>query len=162
MGRENKYKYIFTPVLLGRENKFKFIFTPVYWGDKINLNLIFPDHYRRGRKIYFKQWLVAWLIFLLVWGVIFISNRKMTLATQKGETTQRVSLKGERNRTHPNANERVQTQPNANERVRTQTNANERARTQSTKYTRLWRLVTLEVTRFLNLMPLNRQRNITW
>ena len=33
-----------------------------------------------------KQWLVAWLIFLLGWGVIIISNRKMTLATEKGET----------------------------------------------------------------------------
>ena len=37
----------------------------------------------------------------------------------------RVSLKGERNRTHPNATERKQTQPNANERTRTQTNAGE-------------------------------------
>ena len=46
-----------------------------------------PIENRKGRKLYFKQRLVAWVIFLLVWGVIFISNRKMTLGTEKGETS---------------------------------------------------------------------------
>ena len=41
-----------------------------------------------------------------------------------------VSLKGERNRTHPNANERTRTQTNATERKRTHPNANEHRRMQ--------------------------------
>ena len=43
---------LFSLMLLGRENKFKSIFTPLYSEEKINLNLFFPYHYKKGRKIY--------------------------------------------------------------------------------------------------------------
>ena len=100
-GRKYIWIYFYSR-LLGRENIFWFIFTPVCSGEKLYSNIFslpfigerkyiqiyfhsrllarenifkyfFPTT-RKGRKIYLKQWLVACLIFLLVWGVIIISD----------------------------------------------------------------------------------------
>ena len=63
--REGNKKSIFTHVFGVRENKKTFYFHSSLFGreDKI---LFFPDHSRKMSEIYFKQWLVAWLIFLLI------------------------------------------------------------------------------------------------
>ena len=76
LGGENIFEFIFTTEIFGGENIFKFIFTTIFFWEKIYLNLFFPGQYGKGRKIYFKKWLVAWLIFLLVWGDIVISIKR--------------------------------------------------------------------------------------
>ena len=85
-GGEKITNFIFTTVFSGSEKKYIYIFTAVFLGEKIKKNILFSTRSREERKIYFKQLLVARLIFLLVWEVSIISNRKMTLATERGET----------------------------------------------------------------------------
>ena len=50
--RENKFRFIFTPVYWGEKIIFKSIFTPVYWGEKRNLNLFFPTTIEKEANIF--------------------------------------------------------------------------------------------------------------
>ena len=65
-----------------RENKKVFIFTPVYWGEKIKLYFFPTTLEKEGKYISSADW--------LVWAVSVISNSKMTLATEKGETSNNI------------------------------------------------------------------------
>ena len=53
-GLKIKKTFIFTPVFCGRENKKTFHFHSRLLGRENKFELIFPDRYRKGRKIYFK------------------------------------------------------------------------------------------------------------
>ena len=49
---ERKYVQIyFHSRLLGRENIFRYIFTPVYWGEKIYLDIFFQPLEKEGKYI---------------------------------------------------------------------------------------------------------------
>ena len=42
--RENKFKFIFTPVYQGEKTNSNSLLLPVYWGEKINLNIFSLSH----------------------------------------------------------------------------------------------------------------------
>ena len=71
-----------------RENKFEFTFTPVYWGE--NEFIFFPTTIEKeGKYISGNDWLPG--SFSYLYGVnIFISNGKIILGTEKGETSSNI------------------------------------------------------------------------